>query len=31
MILKSGKYWEISEKDLLNFCQNLENTIKTVV
>ena len=31
MNLKFGKYWEISEKDLLKLCQKLENTVKIVV
>ena len=32
MNLKFGEYWEISrEKDLLTFCQKLENSAKTVV
>ena len=28
MNLKFGEYWEISEKDLLKFCQKLENLSK---
>ena len=28
---KFGQYWEISEKDLLKFCQKLENSVETVV
>ena len=31
MNLKFGKYWEISEKDLLKLCKKLENTVKIVV
>ena len=31
MNLKFGEYWEIREKDLLTFCQKLENSAKTVV
>ena len=31
MKLKFGEYWEISEKNLLKFCQKLENSVKTVV
>ena len=31
MNFKSGEYWEISEKDLLKFCQKLENSVKTVM
>ena len=31
MNLKFGEYWEISKKDLLKFCPNLENLVKTVV
>ena len=31
MNLKFGKYWEISEIDLLKLCQKLENLVKTVV
>ena len=29
--LKFGEYWEISEKDLLKFCQKLENSVKIAV
>ena len=28
MNLKFGEYWEISEKDLLKFCQKLEKSSK---
>ena len=28
MNLKFGKYWEISEKDLLKFCQKLQKSSK---
>ena len=28
---KFCEYWEISKKDLLKFCQKLENSVKTVV
>ena len=31
MNLKFGEHWEISEKDLLQFCQKLESLVKTVV
>ena len=31
MNLRFGEYCEISEKDLLTFCQKLENSVKTVV
>ena len=31
MNLKFGEYREIREKDLLTFCQKLENSAKTVV
>ena len=30
MNLKFGDYWKISDKDLLKFCQKLENSGKTV-
>ena len=26
-----GEYWEICEKDLLKFCQKLENSVKTAM
>ena len=28
---KFGKYWGISKKDLLKFCQKLENSVKASV
>ena len=31
MNLKFWEYWEIRGKGLLNFCQKLENSVKTVV
>ena len=31
MNLKFGEYWEISEKDMLELCQKLGNSVKTVV
>ena len=31
MNLKFGEYWEISENDLLKFCQKLENSVKTAM
>ena len=31
MNLRFGEYWEISEKELLKFCQKLENSVRTVV
>ena len=31
MNLKFGENWEISGKDLLKFCQKLENSVKTTV
>ena len=30
MNLKFGEYWEISEKEMLKFCQKLENWVKTI-
>ena len=31
MNLKFGEYWKIREKDFLEFCQKLENSVKTLV